>query len=181
MPAPTAVPTVAAAAKPTGKLVIALTDLGNETPTVWQEFAFGKAYMRFIYDPLTGTNDGGEVDKTQGAAKEWIMSPDAMKWTFIFRENIKFHFHNGDQLTAEDAKFSIGLVTSEDSITSYKTRITASIADQDSIIVVSPFELVINTSKPAGFLNWDLSDIQGVEGLIQLKNHTETVGNAEFA
>ena len=179
-PVPTAAPTsVPAAATPTGKLVIALTDLGNETPSVWQEFAFGKAYMRFLFDALTGTNDAGEVDKTQGAAKEWIMSPDARKWTFIFRENIKFH--NGDQLTAEDSKFSIGLVTSEDSITSYKTRIIASIADQDSITVVSPFELVIETSKPAGFLNWDLSDIQGVEGMIQPKNHTERVGNAEFA
>jgi peptide/nickel transport system substrate-binding protein len=180
-PAPTAVPATSppTAVKPSGKLTIAITDMGNETPSVWQEFAFGKAYMRFLYDALTGTNDAGEVDKTTGAAKEWSMSSDARKWTFILRDNIKFH--NGDQLTAEDAKFSIGLVTSEDSITSYKGTVKAAIADQDSITVVSPTELVINTSSPSGFLNWFISDIQGVEGLIQPKNYTESVGNDEFA
>ncbi|MDA0263976.1 MAG: ABC transporter substrate-binding protein [Chloroflexi bacterium] len=170
---------VPAAAKPEGKLTIAITDMGNETPSVWQEFAFGKAYMRFLFDPLTGTNDAGEVDKTSGAAKEWSMSPDARKWTFTLRDNIKFH--NGDPLTAEDVKFSIGLVTSEDSITSYKGVVKASIADQDSITVVSPTELVIDTSQPSAFLNWAISDIQGVEGLIQPKNYTESVGNDEFA
>ncbi|RUA29146.1 MAG: hypothetical protein DSY78_13475, partial [Chloroflexi bacterium] len=170
---------VPAMVKPEGKLTIAITDMGNETPTVWQEFAFGKAYMRFLYDALTGTNDAGEVDKNNGAAKEWSMTPDARKWTFILRDNIKFH--NGDTLTAEDAKFSIGLVTSEDSITSYKGTVKAAIADQDSITVVSPTELVIETSKASGFLNWFISDIQGVEGLIQPKNYTESVGNDEFA
>ena len=71
-PAPTAVPATSppTAVKPTGKLTIAITDMGNETPSVCQEFAFGKAYMRFLYDALTGTNDAGEVDKTTGAAKE---------------------------------------------------------------------------------------------------------------
>ncbi|MCH8897710.1 MAG: ABC transporter substrate-binding protein [Chloroflexi bacterium] len=181
VPAPTAMAatSVPAMVKPTGKLTIAITDMGNETPSVWQEFAFGKAYMRFLYDALTGTNDAGEVDKSAGAAKEWSMSADAMKWTFILRDNIKFH--NGDPLTADDAKFSIGLVTSEDSITSYKGTIKAAIANQDSITVVSPTELVIETSQPSGFLNWFLSDIQGVEGMIQPKNYTERVGNDEFA
>ncbi|MCH2510516.1 MAG: ABC transporter substrate-binding protein, partial [Dehalococcoidia bacterium] len=179
VPVPTSAPTVPAVVKPTGKLTIAITDMGNETPTVWQEFAFGKAYMRFLYDALTGTNDAGEVDKTTGAAEEWSMSPDARKWTFILRDNIKFH--NGDQLTAEDAKFSIGLVMSEDSITSYKGTVKAAIADQDSMTVVSPTELVIDTSTASGFLNWFISDIQGVEGLIQPKNYTESVGNDEFA
>ena len=181
VPAPTtAVATsVPAAAKPEGKLTIALTDLGNETPSVWQEFAFGKAYMRFMFDALTGTNDNGEVDKGTGAAKDWSMSADAMNWTFTLRDDIKFH--NGDPLTAEDVKFSIGLMTSEDSVASYKTKVTASIASPDQITVVSPTELAIAASKPSGFLNWDLSDIQGVEGLIQPKNYTESVGNDEFA
>ena len=170
---------VPASTKPEGKLTIALTDLGNETPSVWQEFAFGKSYMRFIFDSLTGTNDEGEVDKTTGAAIDWSMSSDAINWTFTLRDDIEFH--NGDQLTAEDVKFSIALMTSEDSVASYKTKVTASIPSPDAITVVSPTELAIKAVKPSGFLNWDLSDIQGVEGLIQPKNYTETVGNDEFA
>ena len=35
--------------------------------------------------------------------------------------------------------------------------------------------------RPDCFLNWDLSDIQGVEGLIQPKNYTESVGNDAYA
>jgi peptide/nickel transport system substrate-binding protein len=153
--------------------------MGNETPTIWQEFAFGKAYMRFLYDALTGTNDAGEVDKTTGAAKEWTMSADARDWTFILRDNIKFH--NGDTLTAEDAKFSIALTSSEDSAASYAGTVRAAIADPAQITVVSPTELQIRTSTASGFLNWFISDIQGVEGLIQPKNYTESVGNDEFA
>ena len=181
VPAPTAVPDTSVPAAPTqqAKLTIAITDMGNETPTVWQEFAFGKAYMRFLYDALTGTNDAGEVDKNNGAAKEWFMSPDARDWTFILRDNIKFH--NGDTLTAEDAKFSIALTSSEDSTASYAGTIRAAIADPSQITVVSPTELHIRTSTASGFLNWFISDIQGVEGLIQPKNYTESVGNDEFA
>ncbi|HCP24858.1 MAG: ABC transporter substrate-binding protein [SAR202 cluster bacterium] len=175
----TVAPTAAPAAVPSGKLTIALTDLGNETPSVWQEFAFGKSYMRFLFDALTGTNDAGDVDKTTGAAKDWSMSADAKTWTFNLRDDIEFH--NGDGLTAEDAKFSIELMTSEDSVASYKTKVTASITDPSQIVVVSPYELQINAVKASGFLNWDLSDIQGVEGLIQPKAYTESVGIENFA
>ena len=129
---------VPASTKPEGKLTIALTDLGNETPSVWQEFAFGKSYMRFIFDSLTGTNDEGEVDKTTGAAIDWSMSSDAINWTFTLRDDIEFH--NGDPLTAEDVKFSIALMTSEDSVASYKTKVTASIPSPDAITLVSPTE-----------------------------------------
>ena len=171
---------VPAVVKPQGKLTVALTDLGNETPSVWQEYAFGKSYMRMLFDAFNGTNDAGEMDKGNGASKEWSMSEDAQTWSFTLRENIKFH--NGDPLTAEDIKFSIGLMTSEDSVASYKTKVTASIQDaENQITIVSPYEIVIKTSKPAAYLNWDLSDIQGVEGLIQPKNYTETIGVEEFA
>jgi len=171
---------VPAVVKPQGKLTVALTDLGNETPSVWQEYAFGKSYMRMLFDAFNGTNDAGEMDKGTGASKEWSMSEDAQTWSFTLRENIKFH--NGDPLTAEDIKFSIGLMTSEDSVASYKTKVTASIQDaENQITIVSPYEIVIKTSKPAAYLNWDLSDIQGVEGLVQPKNYTETIGVEEFA
>ncbi len=182
VPAATTAPatSVPAVVKPQGKLTVALTDLGNETPSVWQEYAFGKAYMRMMFDAFNGTNDAGEMDKGNGASKEWSMSEDAMTWSFTLRENIKFH--NEDPLTAEDIKFSIGLMTSEDSVASYKTKVTASIQDAAAQIkIVSPYEIVIETSKAAAYLNWDLSDIQGVEGLIQPKNYTETIGIEEFA
>jgi len=76
---------VPAVVKPQGKLTVALTDLGNETPSVWQEYAFGKSYMRMLFDAFNGTNDAGEMDKGTGASKEWSMSEDAQTWSFTLR------------------------------------------------------------------------------------------------
>ena len=92
VPAATAAPatSVPVVVKPQGKLTVALTDLGNETPSVWQEYAFGKSYMRMLFDAFNGTNDAGEMDKGNGASKEWSMSEDAQTWSFTLRENIKF-------------------------------------------------------------------------------------------
>ncbi|MGQ4807531.1 HTH-type transcriptional regulator SgrR [Candidatus Entotheonellaceae bacterium PAL068K] len=168
--------TPADAAAPQGQLVIALPDFGNEVPVPWQEFAFGKSYMRFIYTALVGTTDAGQLSPDSGAATRWEMAPDGLTWTFWLRDNVTFH--NGDPLTAEDVKFSIGKMMGPQAVASYIGRLRAQIA---SVEVAGPHKLVIKTKKPALFLPWDLSDIQGTEGMIQPKKHTEQVGDDEFA
>ncbi len=164
------------AAAPEGKLVIALPDFGTWVPVPWQEFAFGKSYMRLIYTALVGTTDDGKLSPDSGAATKWEMTPDGRTWTFWLRDNITFH--NGDPLTAEDVKFSIAKMMGPKAVASYIGRLRAQIA---SVEVAGPYKLVIKTKKPALFLPWDLSDIQGTEGMIQPKKHTEQVGDDEFA
>lgn len=163
-------------AAPQGQLVIALPDFGNQVPVPWQEFAFGKSYMRLIYTALVGTTDAGELSPDSGAAKKWEMTPDGRTWTFWLRDTITFH--NGDPLTAEDVKFSLEKMMAPEAVASYIGRLRAQI---DSVQVDGPHKLVIKTKKPALFLPWDLSDIQGTEGMIQPKKHTENVGDEAFA
>lgn len=158
------------------QLVIALPDFGNQVPVPWQEFAFGKSYMRLIYTALVGTTDAGDLSPKFGAAKKWEMAPDGRTWTFWLHDNITFH--NGDPLTAEDVKFSIEKMMAPQSVASYIGRLRSQIA---SVEVAGPHKLVIKTKKPALFLSWDLSDIQGTEGMIQPKAYTEKIGDEEFA
>ncbi|ETW92829.1 MAG: hypothetical protein ETSY1_41930, partial [Candidatus Entotheonella factor] len=163
-------------AAPEGQLVIALPDFGNQVPVPWQEFAFGKSYMRLIYTALVGTTDDGKLSPDSGAATKWEMAPDGLTWTFWLRDNITFH--NGDPLTAEDVKFSIEKMMAPEAVASYIGRLRAQI---ESVEVAEPHKLVIKAKKPSLFLPWDLSDIQGTEGMIQPKKHTESVGDEAFA
>jgi peptide/nickel transport system substrate-binding protein len=104
-------------AAPQGQLAIALPDFGNQVPVPWQEFAFGKSYMRLIYTALVGTTDAGELSPDSGAAKKWEMTPDGRTWTFWLRDNITFY--NGDPLTAEDVKFSLEKMMAPEAVASY--------------------------------------------------------------
>jgi peptide/nickel transport system substrate-binding protein len=167
---------VAETATPQGKLVIAFPDFGNQVPVPWQEFAFGKSYMRLIYTALVGITDDGKLSPEHGAAKAWEMAPDGKTWTFWLRDNITFQ--NGDPLTAEDVEFSLGKMFDPKSTASYVGQLRANIT---SVEAVEPYKLVIKTKNPMPFLPWDLSDIQGTEGMIQPKKYTEQVGDEGFA
>jgi len=164
------------AATPEGQLTIALPDFGNQVPVPWQEFAFGKSYMRLIYTALVGISDDGKLSTASGAAKKWELSEDGKTWTFWLRNNITFH--NGDPLTAADVKFSLEKMMGKETVASYVGRLRSQI---ESVEVSDPYTVVIKTKTTATFLPWDLSDMQGTEGMIQPKGYTEQVGDEGFA
>jgi peptide/nickel transport system substrate-binding protein len=55
-----------------------------------------------LHDALVKPMPGG--DNTPSLAESWTMSKDGLTYDFALRKNAKFH--NGDPVTAEDAKFS---------------------------------------------------------------------------
>ena len=55
-----------------------------------------------IHDALVKPMPAGQT--TPSLAESWTMSPDGASYTFLLRQNIKFH--NGEPVTAEDVKFS---------------------------------------------------------------------------
>jgi peptide/nickel transport system substrate-binding protein len=55
-----------------------------------------------LHDALVKPMPGG--DNTPSLAESWTMSKDGLTYDFVLRKNAKFH--NGDPVTAEDAKFS---------------------------------------------------------------------------
>jgi len=61
-------------------------------------------YQSPMYDPLVGTAPSGELTPDRGLAESWKVSPDAKKWTFQLRRNVKWH--DGRPFTADDVVFS---------------------------------------------------------------------------
>lgn len=58
--------------------------------------------MGFYCDGLLSFEDG---QVKPGLAERWEIAPDGLSWTFYLRKGVKFH--NGDDLTAKDVKFSL--------------------------------------------------------------------------
>jgi peptide/nickel transport system substrate-binding protein len=165
-----------AVGKPTGELRLAMAGIGNMRPAPWQETAFGKGYMTLLYDFLVGTNVDGSLSTANGVAERWEMSADGRTWTFWLRRGIKFH--DGSDLTAEDAKWSLEMVTRPDSVAAFAARLRGVI---EEIQVVDPYTLLIRTKSPAIFLAQDLSMGTGFEGAILPKRYYEQAGADGFA
>jgi ABC-type transport system substrate-binding protein len=46
-------------------------------------------YLSPLYDPLVGTASSGDLTPARGLASSWKTSPDAKKWTFTLRRNVR--------------------------------------------------------------------------------------------
>ena len=55
-----------------------------------------------IHDALVKPMPAGQT--TASLAESWAMAPDGLSYTFVLRQNAKFH--NGEPVTSEDVKFS---------------------------------------------------------------------------
>jgi ABC-type transport system substrate-binding protein len=106
-----------ASAKPPGDLRIAVAGMGNMRPAPWQETIFGKGYMVLLYDFLVGGKADGTPTADNGVAERWEMAPDAKTWTFWLRKGIMFH--DGTEITAEDARWSLENVIKPDSVAAF--------------------------------------------------------------
>ncbi len=163
------------AAKPTGDLRLAMAGIGNMRPAPWLETAFGKGYLVLLYDFLVGGKADGTPSAENGVAERWDMSPDAKTWTFWLRKGIRFH--DGSELTAEDAKWSLEMVMKPESVAAFAARFRDVIQDMQ---VPEPHTLVIHTKNPAIFLAQELSMATGAEGAILPKAYYERVGMDGF-
>jgi peptide/nickel transport system substrate-binding protein len=165
-----------AAGKPTGELRLAMAGIGNMRPAPWQETVFGKGYMTLLYDFLVGVNPDGSMSTENGVAEKWEMSADGRTWTFRLRKGIQFH--DGSELTAEDAKWSLEMAIKPDSVSAFAARLRGTI---EEIQAVDPHTLVIRTKSPAIFLAQDLSMGTGLEGAVLPRRYYEQVGADGFA
>jgi peptide/nickel transport system substrate-binding protein len=164
------------AAKPTGDLRLAMAGIGVMRPIPWQETPFSKGYLILLYDFLVGAHADGSMSTANGAAEKWELSPEGTTWTFWIRKGIIFH--DGSELTAEDVKWSLEMVTKPESIAANAARLRNGIS---AIEVTDPYTLVIRTHKPDLWLAQDLSMAAGYEGAILPKKYYEQVGADGFA
>ncbi len=98
---PTATPTTTPTKiVPTGTITAVTADFGFEsTDPIFYESLWGWSF----YDSLLRWDANGIF--IGGVADSWSISADGLTWTFKIHKGIKFH--NGDDLTAADVKFSV--------------------------------------------------------------------------
>jgi len=161
--------------KPTGEIRIALSSLGNETMDPVLTSNSGKPMMTPFYDYIIGVDANGKLSRDTGVARDWKLTPDAMSLTIFVRPGIKFH--NGDDLTAADVKFSVEQFISERSVSSQVGQMRAIIK---SIETPDPMTAVIHFKKPSAVLANFLSRQMGVEGSVLPKNYFEKHGGEYF-
>lgn len=170
-PAATAAPAPAAPAKPTGQLTVAASYYGREILDNAQGGSSSQQILEPFFDWLVGADANGPSKKT-GVAEDWELSKDGMTWTFKIRKGIKFH--NGDDLTAEDVKFSLERVVAPTSRASYKAGVANAIK---SVEVKDPYTVIVNGKVPMATLLVALSPLSGgLEGIVVNKKYFEAQG-----
>ncbi|MGM0602576.1 MAG: ABC transporter substrate-binding protein [Bacillota bacterium] len=106
----------------------------SETPTLAVNFN--------IFEALVYLDEN--MDLQPGLAKSWEAVDDTT-WTFHLREGVKFH--TGEEMTAEDVKFSLERAKNHP-----KSQFKSMVAEVESITVKDKYTVEIKTPYPAPIL-----------------------------
>jgi peptide/nickel transport system substrate-binding protein len=163
-------------AQPKAELTVALSSFATEVLDPPLGGHLVKYYLSMIFDYLVGTTPDGQPSRDGGLATRWDNSPDHKRWTFHLRRGVKFH--NGDELTSEDVKFSLLRNIGKRSTTGYAGPLRTLIQD---IETPAPDRVVIVTKEPTLIIPLYLSRSLSTEGMITSKKYVESVGDDVFA
>ena len=123
-----------------------------------------------LIDWLTVFSSDGELEP--GLALSWEQADDGLSWTFKLREGVKFH--NGDEMTGEDVRFSLMDGFTRDGSTSANIkRFRASLREVE---VVDDYTVRMHTNGPWVTLPHDLSTFGGIEGVVLPSKYIQEVG-----
>lgn len=103
--------------------------------------AIPEAMLVNVYEGLVKIDQDGEI--VPALASDWEVSEDGTQYTFTLVEGATFS--NGDEFDADDVKFSIERVQSDDWTISLKSAMDV----VESVEVVSPTEVVVTLSEPS--------------------------------
>lgn len=109
-----------------------------------------------------------------GVLEKWEMAPDAQSYTFYVRKGIKFH--NGEELNADDVKFSIERYTSPDSSFT-ETRIMVDRVEKIDDYTVRVF---MKGAQPF-YLESGMAIMGRGQSLVTPKDYFEKVGVDKFS
>ncbi|HLS06339.1 MAG TPA: ABC transporter substrate-binding protein, partial [Bacillota bacterium] len=128
---------------------------------------FTEAIHVNMYNYLFKRNESGDIEPDLVAAYENI---DETTWQFTLREDVTFH--NGDQLTAEDVKFTLERAAKDDSL-----REHFHYSQIESVDIVDDYEFIIKTYEPEPIL---LNRLSRIGSGILPKDYIETNGWDHF-
>ena len=175
---PTPAPIPEQVLKPEGHLRIAYASLGSDGiyPKAGNVNAGGKDIQTTMYDVVVGSDGQGAFSNETGLAYDWSMTPGGKHHTINLCEGVLFH--NGQEVTAEDAKFSLAEVMEDDSQATFNRELIPLL---DTLEAPDRYTFKINCIKLCLFAPWIVSGVRGTDGMLVPKAHYEEVGEAEFA
>jgi peptide/nickel transport system substrate-binding protein len=136
------IPVLAAEPKPGGVLKAAFSADPAGFDPVRGPSGMSHVVIEQVYSTLMALDP--DANPYPELAESFEMSPDGLEYKFKLRSGIKFH--NGDELTAEDVKFSFDRLRAKDSGYSYGAQVE-SIASVD---VIDPQTVSFKLSKRTG-------------------------------
>ena len=118
-------------------------------PTSAAAGAIDQVLYSNVFEGLTRFTETGAV--VPGLAEAWDISADGLTYTFSLRDGVTFH--DGTTMDADDVKFSLDRILSEDSQNAQKA-LYAGIA---KVAVVDPLTVQVTLSDPNGSLLFNLA------------------------
>ncbi|MNW23678.1 ABC transporter substrate-binding protein [Arthrobacter sp. JUb115] len=115
--------------------------------------AIPQALMSNVYEGLVEIDQEGKIQPL--LAESWELSNGNKTYTFKLREGATFS--NGEAFTADDVKFSIERVQSDDWVSSLKTKMEI----VDSVEVLSDSEVAITLKQPSNAWLFDMGTLVG--------------------
>ncbi len=130
---------------------------------------------RFWGDFLVYVDEGLRPDASRSLAEKWSVSEDGLAWTFTIRKGVKFH--NGQELTAKDVKFTFDRLRDK-AVGAATVPLYAGIAD---IQTPDAGTVVFKLTKPNPDLATNLGDYHAVILWSGIKDFaTEHIGTGAF-
>ncbi len=164
-PAPTPAPT-----GPYGELRVALATFNEERlDPVKAKESLASNVLAPMFDFLFRL-DG--TDLAPGIVEKWEVASDGLSWTYFIRKGVKFH--NGEDLTAADVKFTLERYISKDSITSNLRTMIASIE------LVDDYTVRIYTNGKQPYLPFTSAFYSPAQSLVMPKDYIEKNGVPYF-
>ncbi len=155
---------------PAGTLTSAISSFGDDTMDPMLGGASNSTLTYPMFEMLANYDEKGNLVPV--LAESWSLSDDGKVWTIKLRKGIKFH--NGDEMTSADVKFSIERLISEKAKAAATPTVRAVIG---SIATPDDYTVVITTKD----VTTTLMDLLAGGIVVTPKKYIEANGDAYFA
>jgi peptide/nickel transport system substrate-binding protein len=126
-------------------------------------------------DYLAYVDEDLSVDQSRSLSQKWDVSSDGLTWTFTLRRGVMFH--NGEELTSKDVKFTFDRLSDPD-----VGAATASLySNIDSIAAPDTYRVVFTLKQPNPDFLAQLGEYQAIITWSGTKDfNTEHIGTGKF-
>ena len=125
-------------------------------------------------------NGNENVEMLPGVLTDWSVSSDGLTWDLTIREGVKFH--NGDELTIDDAMFTMEFTFGPEAVTNaISPSIQAEALETAGIEATGPNSLRVTHTTPKAFFPFFISELSfGIAGVLLPKNYFEGIGQSAY-